>query len=232
MRPKVAASVLSAISRKRTLAFAVINSNNCVGSGRLDFRSIGLMAGSMTARSFFLSSVLLLAACSSQAPYDELGICLADTEDLNELKFLANRLASTCELELDDYFSSVKRDLETLDGPLASEHLFALPLEDPRWQSQTGLVMINNIGTSSPKAVGVSLFRNDALLGSNQNTELFRRDFVAVVSARWKTIDTPKLEWLLSRMQRIVRRQCPLLGRQSTGSFCICNVSFCAQSKH
>jgi hypothetical protein len=143
----------------------------------------------MITRSFALCVGLLLSACTSQSPSIEFGVCLDDTEELTELKSLVGRTAAKYELEVDDYSQSVKSDLEALDSPLASTDLLALHLEDTRWRSETGQVMIDNIGRFAPTAVGVSMFKNDALLGNDQNAAAFRNDFVSAASARWKIID-------------------------------------------
>lgn len=145
----------------------------------------------MTARALLLASALLLTACGSQSPYDEIGICLTDLDELAQLKTVITQVASRYGSEIDDYSISASRDLQALDSPVANEHLFALFLEDPRWQSQAGPVMINNIGASSPKSVGVSMFRNSDLFGSDRNTERLRRDLISTISARWKTFDAP-----------------------------------------
>ncbi len=51
--------------------------------------------------------------------------------------------------------------------------------------------MINNIGASSAMSVGVSMFRNNDLLGSDTKTDNLRRDLIATASGRWKIIDAP-----------------------------------------
>ncbi|WP_375289903.1 hypothetical protein [Qipengyuania sp.] len=145
----------------------------------------------MTARTLLFGSALLLTACASQRPYDEFGVCLTNTEDLAVLKAVATRVATHYGSTVDDYSNLARRDLQALDSPIATEHLFALLMEDTRWRSEAGLVMINNIGAASAKSVGVSMFRNDDLLGSDSNTQNLRRDLISVVSSRWKIIDAP-----------------------------------------
>lgn len=148
----------------------------------------------MTARALLFVPALLLTACASQRPYDEFGICLTDTEDLADLKAVVTQVAAHYGFTVDDYSESVSRDLTALDSPIATEQLFALLVEDTRWLSEAGLVMINNIGAASAKSVGVSMFRNEDLLGSNSNTENLRRDLISAASGRWKIIDAPSLD--------------------------------------
>ena len=143
----------------------------------------------MITRSFALCAGLLLSACASQSPSNEFGVCLGDVEELTELKSLVRRTAAKYRLEVDDYSQSVKGDLDALDSALPSTNLFALILKDTRWRSETGQVMINNIGRFAPTAVSVSMFQNDALLGNDQNAAAFRNDLVSAASARWKIID-------------------------------------------
>ena len=145
----------------------------------------------MTARALLFVPALLLTACASQRPYDEFGVCLTDTEDLAAMKAIVTQVAAHYGSTVDDYSKSVSRDLKALDSPIATEHLFALSLENTRWRSESGQVMINNIGAASQKSVGVSMFRNNDLLGSNSNTENLRRDLIAAASSRWKIIDAP-----------------------------------------
>lgn len=145
----------------------------------------------MTARALFFVPALLLTACASQRPYAEFGVCLEDTEDLAALKAVVTQVAAHYGSTVDDYSKSVIRDLKSLDSPIATEHLFALLVEDTRWRSEAGLVMINNIGAASAKSVGVSMFRNTDLLGSDSNTENLRRDLVSAASGRWEIIDAP-----------------------------------------
>lgn len=143
----------------------------------------------MIARTFLSVPALLLTACASQTPYDEIGICLNDTDDLVALKEAVTQVASRYGLTIDDYSESASRDLEALDSPIVTEHLFALFLEDPRWGSEAGPVMINNLGASSATSVGVSMFRNNDLLGSDTNTDNLRRDLISTASRRWRIID-------------------------------------------
>ena len=143
----------------------------------------------MKTRSFALCVGLLLSACTSQYPSNEFGVCLDDIEELTDFKSLVVRTAAKYQLEVDDYSQSVKSDLEALESPLASTDLFALLLKDTRWRSETGKVMINNIGSLVSTAVGVSMFNNDALLGNDQNAAAFKKDFVSAASARWKIIE-------------------------------------------
>lgn len=100
---------------------------------------------------------------------------------------MATQYAAT----VDDYSKSANRDLKALGSPFATQHLLALLIEDDRWRSETGPIMINNIGRSSEKSVGVSMFRNNDLLGSDNNTENLRRDLISTASRRWKIIDAP-----------------------------------------
>ena len=145
----------------------------------------------MTARALLFAHALLLTACGSQRPYDEFGVCLTGTEDLAALKAVITQVAAHYGSTVDDYSRSVSRDLKTLDSSIATEHIFALLVEDTRWRSEAGLVMINNIGATSGKSVGVSMFQNNDLLGSNSNTENLRGDLISAVSGRWKIIDAP-----------------------------------------
>lgn len=145
----------------------------------------------MTARALLFVPALLLTACASQRPYDEIGICLTDADDLAALKAVVTQVATHYGATVDDYSKSASRDLKALDSPVATEHLFALLVEDTRWWPEAGVVMINNIGASSAKSVGVSMFRNNDLLGSDSNTENLRRDLISAASGRWKIIDAP-----------------------------------------
>lgn len=145
----------------------------------------------MKARALLIASALLLTACGSQRPYNEIGICLTDVGELAQLKTVITRVATQYGSEVDEYSNSASRDLKALDSPIAIEHLFALFLEDPRWQSQAGPVMVNNIGASSAKSVGVSMFRNGDLFGSDRNTERLHHDLISAVSAQWKIIEAP-----------------------------------------
>ena len=145
----------------------------------------------MTARALLFLPAFLLTACASQRPYDEFGVCLTDTEDLAALKAIVTQVAAHYGFTVDDYAKSVSRDLKALDSPIAPEHLFALLLEDTRWRSEGGPVMINNIGAASAKSVKVSMFRNNDLLGSDNNTENLHRDLMSAASGRWKIIDAP-----------------------------------------
>ena len=145
----------------------------------------------MTARALLFIPALLLTACASQRPYDEFGICLTDTDDLASLKAVVSQVAAHYGSTTHDYSNSARRDLSALDSPLAKQHLFALLVEDTRWPSEAGLVMINNIGAASAKSVGVSMFRNNDLLGSDSNTENLRRDLFLAASTRWKIVDAP-----------------------------------------
>jgi hypothetical protein len=113
---------------------------------------------------------------------------------MGALKASVARVASRYGLTVDDYSKTAISDLTALDSPIANEHLFALMLEDPRWQSESGPVLINNIGAASAKFVGVSMFRNDDLLGSDNNTDNLRRDLISAASARWKIIDRPSAD--------------------------------------
>ncbi|MFK4002681.1 hypothetical protein [Qipengyuania sp. NPDC077563] len=145
----------------------------------------------MTARALLFVPVLLLTACAAHRPYDEFGICLTDTEDLTALKSVVTQVAARYGSTTDDYSKSASRDLEALDSPIAKEHLFALVVEDTRWRSESGPVMINNIGAASAKSVGVSMFRNNDLLGSDSDTGNLRRDLFSAASSRWKIVDAP-----------------------------------------
>jgi hypothetical protein len=138
----------------------------------------------MTARAILFAPALLLTACASQTPNHQVEFCFTDTHDFGLLKAAVTQMASRYGLTVDDYSESVSRDLKALDSPIATEHLFALLLDDPRWQSEAGPVMINNIGASSAKSVGVSLIRNSDLLGSDDNTESLHHDLISAASAR------------------------------------------------
>lgn len=148
----------------------------------------------MTARAFLFAPAIVLTACASQTPYDEVGICLTDVSEMGALKAAVARVASRYGLTVDDYSKTASSDLAALDSPIATEHLFALILEDPRWRSEAGPVMINNIGAPSAKFVGVSMFRNDDLLGSDNNNDNLRRDLISAASTRWKIIDQPSAD--------------------------------------
>lgn len=143
----------------------------------------------MMARAFLFVPVLLLTACASQRPYDEFGICLTNTEDLAALNAIVTQVAADYGSLVNDYSKSASRDLKALDSPIATEHLFALLVEDTRWRSEAGPVMINNLGAASAKSVRVSMFRNNDLLGFDSNTENLRRDLISATSGRWKVID-------------------------------------------
>ena len=145
----------------------------------------------MIARALLFAPVLLITACASQTPYYEIGICLTNPDDFAALKEAVAQVASRYGLTIDDYSESASRDLEALDSSIATEQLFALYLEDPRWGSEAGTVMINNIGASSAMSVGISMFRNNDLLGSDTKTDNLRRDLIATASGRWKIIDAP-----------------------------------------
>jgi len=145
----------------------------------------------MTASALLFVPAFLLTACASQRPYDEFGICLTDTEELPDLKAVVTQVAGHYGSTVTDYSESVSSDLKALGNPIATEHLFALLVEDTRWLSEAGLVMINNVGAASAKSVGVSMFRNKDMLGSNGNTDNLRRDMISAASGRWKIIDAP-----------------------------------------
>ena len=161
------------------------------GKWTLVLRPNQLKVETMIARALLFASALLITACAAQRPYDEIGICLTNTDDLAALKEAVSQVASRYELTIVDYSESASRDLEALDSTIATKHLFALFLEDPRWGSEAGPVMINNFGASSAMSVGVSMFRNNDLLGSDINTEKLRRDLIATASSRWRIIDAP-----------------------------------------
>ena len=133
-------------------------------------------------------------ACTSQRPYDEIGVCLTDASELDDLKGQVVHLASRHETRVNDYSASAKRDLKALNSSIATENLFALLIEDERWFSKAGVVMINNFGGATDRFVGVSMFKNDALLGSDRNTDALRRDIIETVSARWRIIDAPSAD--------------------------------------
>ena len=145
----------------------------------------------MTARVLLFLPALLLTGCASPRPTDEFGICLAGTEDLAALKAVVTQVGAHYRSTVNDYSKQASRDLKALDSPIATEHLFALLVEDTRWRSKAGLVMINNIGTASAKSVGVYMFRNKDLLGSDSNTENLRGDLISAASGSWKIIDAP-----------------------------------------
>ncbi|GEM_PF-2611287 len=145
----------------------------------------------MTARALLFVPALMLTACASQTPYDEIGICLTDADDLVGLKTVVTQSAARYGATVDDYSKSASRDLKALNSPIATEHRLALLVEDTSWWPESGVVMINNIGRSSAKFVGVSMFRNNDLLGSDYNTENLRRDLISAISGRWKIIDAP-----------------------------------------
>ena len=151
----------------------------------------GLRLTLMITRALFLVLGLLLTACVPQKPYYEFGVCLKDADDLAVLKTVVTRVAAQYGAAVDDYSMSADNDLKALDSPIAHEQLLALLVEDKRWLSKSGVIMINNIGASSPTSVGISMFRNNDLLGSNRNTRYLRRDLITASSSQWKIIDAP-----------------------------------------
>lgn len=104
------------------------------------------------------------------------------------LKEVVTQVAADYGSLVKDYSKSASRDLKALDSPIATEHLFALLVEDTRLRSEAGPVMINNLGAAA-NSVGVSMFRNNDLLGSDSNTENLRRDLISAASGHWKIIE-------------------------------------------
>ncbi len=87
-------------------------------------------------------------------------------------------------------------DLEALESPLARQPIVYIVIEDDDWFPESGPIMVNNIGASAPREVGVSFFRSSSWLGSDGMTDEITQDVVDALSRSWTLTDYPgfKLE--------------------------------------
>jgi len=132
-----------------------------------------------------------LAGCSAQYPFDGVRFCLSSMDEAAELKAILGNVSEKHGLSLVDESMNVQNDLETLENPLARKPILYILINDKSWLPKSGPIMINNIGASSPREVGVSFFRSSNWLGSDEKTDEITRDVVDALSRNWTLSDHP-----------------------------------------
>ncbi len=143
-----------------------------------------------------IAASVVLSGCSAQYPFDGVQFCLQSMDEADELKAVLQVISDKHGLSLVDSSHNIQNDLEALESPLARQPIVYIVIEDDDWFPESGPIMVNNIGASAPREVGVSFFRSSSWLGSDGMTDEITQDVVDALSRSWTLTDYPgfKLE--------------------------------------
>ena len=126
-----------------------------------------------------------LSGCAAEYPYKRVQFCMNEMADAEQVKATLQSVSRSQKLEFTDSSESVQRDLRTLESPLADQQVIRMDIDDPRWLSRNGPILISNIGEPTPLRVRVSFFRPQSVVYSDQRTERTAGLLIAALEKDW-----------------------------------------------